>query len=62
MKTRSTLAALVLLLGISMPMMSQTSQPKYKDPNLSAHERAVDLCSQLTLEEKGCGPLFAAYS
>ncbi len=52
MKTRSTLAALVLLLGISMPMMSQTSQPKYKDPNLSAHERAVDLCSQLTLEEK----------
>ena len=52
MKTRSTLAALVLLLGISMPMMSQTSQPKYKNPNLSAHERAVDLCSQLTLEEK----------
>ena len=52
MKTRSTLAALVLLIGISMPMMSQTSQPKYKDPNLSAHERAVDLCSQLTLEEK----------
>ena len=52
MKTRSTLAALVLLLGISMPMMSQTSQPKYKDPNLSAHERAVDLCSRLTLEEK----------
>ena len=52
MKTRSTLAALLLLLGISMPMMSQTSQPKYKDPNLSAHERAVDLCSQLTLEEK----------
>ena len=52
MKTRKTLAALVLLLGISMPMMSQTSQPKYKNPNLSAHERAVDLCSQLTLEEK----------
>ena len=52
MKTRSTLAALLLLLGISMPMISQTSQPKYKNPNLSAHERAVDLCSQLTLEEK----------
>ena len=52
MKTRSILAALLLLLGISMPMMSQTSQPKYKNPNLSAHERAVDLCSQLTLEEK----------
>ena len=52
MKTLKFLAALVLLLGISMPMMSQTSQPKYKNPNLSAHERAVDLCSQLTLEEK----------
>ena len=51
MKTLNTLAAM-LLLGISMPMMSQTSQPKYKDPNLSAHERAVDLCSRLTLEEK----------
>ena len=24
----------------------------YKNPNLSAHERAVDLCSRLTLEEK----------
>jgi beta-glucosidase len=43
---------MMLSLGISMPMMSQTSQPKYKNPNLSAHERAVDLCSQLTLEEK----------
>lgn len=52
MKTRRVLAAMMLLLGISMPMMSQTSQPKYKNPNLSAHERAVDLCSQLTLEEK----------
>ena len=52
MKTRNTLAALVLLLGIGMPMMSQTSQLRYKDPNLSAHERAVDLCSRLTLEEK----------
>ena len=52
MKTRNTFAALLLLLGIAMPMSSQTSQPKYKDPNLSAHERAVDLCSRLTLEEK----------
>lgn len=25
---------------------------KWQDPNLSAHERAVDLCKQLTLEEK----------
>ncbi|MBR2184120.1 MAG: glycoside hydrolase family 3 C-terminal domain-containing protein [Prevotella sp.] len=52
MKTRNTFAALLLLLGIAMPMSSQTSLPKYKDPNLSAHERAVDLCSRLTLEEK----------
>ena len=52
MKTRRVLAAMMLSLGISMPMMSHTSQPKYKNPNLSAHERAVDLCSQLTLEEK----------
>ena len=33
-------------------MSAQASQPQYKNPNLSAHERAVDLCSQLTLEEK----------
>ena len=52
MKTLNFLAALALL-GIALPMMSQTSeQPKYKNPNLSAHERAVDLCSRLTLEEK----------
>ena len=52
MKTRKVLAAMMLLLGFAMPMMSQTSQLRYKDPNLSAHERAVDLCSRLTLEEK----------
>ena len=52
MKTLKVFAALVLL-GIALPVMSQSSeQPKYKDPNLSAHERAVDLCSRLTLEEK----------
>ena len=52
MKTLNFLAALALL-GIALPMMSQRSeQPKYKNPNLSAHERAVDLCSRLTLEEK----------
>jgi beta-glucosidase len=32
-------------------MMSAAAQP-YKNANLSAHERAVDLCSRLTLEEK----------
>ena len=30
----------------------QAQTPPYQNPNLSAHERAVDLCSKLTLEEK----------
>ena len=30
----------------------QAQTMPYKNPNLSAHERAVDLCSRLTLEEK----------
>ena len=38
---------MMLCLGMTMAV----AQP-YKDPNLSAHERAVDLCSLLTLEEK----------
>ena len=42
----------ILLLSLPLTMSAQASQPKYKNPNLSAHERAVDLCSQLTLEEK----------
>ena len=28
------------------------AQTPYQNPNLSAHERAIDLCSRLTLEEK----------
>ena len=31
---------------------AQTQPQPYQNPNLSAHERAVDLCSRLTLEEK----------
>ena len=42
----------ILLLSLPLTMSAPASQPKYKNPNLSAHERAVDLCSQLTLEEK----------
>ena len=42
----------ILLLSLPLTMSAQASQPQYKNPNLSAHERAVDLCSQLTLEEK----------
>ena len=31
---------------------SAANKYPYQNPNLSAHERAVDLCSRLTLEEK----------
>jgi len=33
-------------------MSAQSQKLPYQNPNLSAHERAVDLCSRLTLEEK----------
>ncbi len=39
-----------LFFGICMSMSAQ--QFPYQNTNLSAHERAVDLCSRLTLEEK----------
>ena len=45
-------AWVILFLSLPLIISAQVSQPKYKNPNLSAHERAVDLCSQLTLEEK----------
>jgi beta-glucosidase len=40
-----------------MALVASAQQPAankypYQNPNLSAHERAVDLCSRLTLEEK----------
>ena len=38
------------LLAVSLGAMSQTFP--YQNPELSARERAVDLCSRLTLEEK----------
>jgi len=38
------------LLGMGITASAQ--QLPYKNPQLSAHERAVDLCSRLTLEEK----------
>lgn len=40
----------IVLLGIGTITFAQ-SEP-YKNPELSAHDRAVDLCSRLTLEEK----------
>ena len=44
---KTLVAAMMLCFGASIAMAQA-----YKDPNLSPHERAVDLCSRLTLEEK----------
>jgi beta-glucosidase len=44
------LCMIALALGVSTGMMAQTLP--YQNPNLSAKERAEDLCSRLTLEEK----------
>ena len=43
-----------IFIAISMVCCLSVSaqQYPYKNPSLSAHERAVDLCSRLTLEEK----------
>jgi len=44
---------LLLLTWIATALPSvQAQQLPYQNPELSAHERAVDLCSRLTLEEK----------
>ena len=42
-----------LLLFLLFAQLSHAQQPlPYQNPQLSAHERAVDLCGRLTLEEK----------
>ena len=42
-----------LLTGLLMASMMVVAQTlPYQNPNLSAKERAKDLCSRLTLEEK----------
>jgi len=42
-----------LISALAMSMISASAQQlPYQNPNLSAHERAVDLCKRLTLEEK----------
>lgn len=48
MKYRNIFFAFALL---SMPIKGLAQLP-YQNPQLSAHERAVDLCGRLTLEEK----------
>lgn len=50
MKNLLTCLSTVLMLCTSVSLWAQ-SLP-YQDPNLSAKERATDLCSRLTLEEK----------
>ena len=50
MNIRPILCAALLCAGSAAPLSAQTLP--YQNPSLSAHERAVDLCSRLTLEEK----------
>ena len=45
---KTILSALALLL----PLAASAQTYPYQNPDLTAHERAVDLCSRLTLEEK----------
>ena len=50
MNIRPILCAALFCAGSAAPLSAQTLP--YQNPSLSAHERAVDLCSRLTLEEK----------
>jgi len=47
---KKKLCMMALALGVNVCVMAQMLP--YQDPNLSAKERAKDLCSRLTLEEK----------
>lgn len=47
-----TTTCLCLMALIASAQQSAANKYPYQNPNLSAHERAVDLCSRLTLEEK----------
>ncbi|MBO7049854.1 MAG: glycoside hydrolase family 3 C-terminal domain-containing protein [Bacteroidaceae bacterium] len=49
---KSLLIAFAAVLGSVSPMVAQESVPVYKNTNYSFQERAVDLVSRLTLEEK----------
>ena len=52
MRKSIQLLTVVAMLGIMSPMVAQESVPVYKNTNYSFRERAVDLVSRLTLEEK----------
>ena len=43
---------LAIAISLSFAFSGNAQQLPYQNPNLSSHERAVDLCSRLTLEEK----------
>ena len=49
-KQQHYLLSTLFILCVGQPVSAQTF--KYQNPNLSAKERAIDLCSRLTLEEK----------
>jgi beta-glucosidase len=51
MKLKTTIAACLLTLSVATQTTTAQNYP-YQNPNLSALERAKDLCSRLTLEEK----------
>ena len=50
LKRHHYLLSTLFILCVGTPVSAQTFM--YQDPNLSAKERAIDLCSRLTLEEK----------
>jgi len=53
LKTMAVLFAIALsTFNIKLSTCSAQVMLPYQNPNLSAHERAVDLCGRLTLEEK----------
>ena len=47
-----TTTCLCLMALTASAQQSGANKYPYQNPNLSAHERAIDLCSRLTLEEK----------
>ena len=50
---KKSLAVLPFYLFLLFPLSTSAQPEPWKNPSLSLHERAVDLCSRLTLEEKG---------
>ena len=52
MRKSLQLLTIAAVLGAMSPLAAQESVPVYKNTNYSFQERAVDLVSRLTLEEK----------